>query len=845
MQITVHQAIYGEVNGAWDLLATSLPNNAIAKKIRFQTDLQDRPPSGIVWQPVVRGFAVDEFYLVTKTYPDNSPNVRSGRVFSHSLIIKKNDLNAIDNLELLLSYFSENIDKSISLSPIDYQANSHKECVIDEEIIPRFNKLIHGIAEAEQYQNVIVWIGQEYFALVVCVAWSKLSKSERESFSFGVNFNPKEVPKGNLTLITTPSSLENRWLNTGFCVVKKTDSYQLTSFFELYLSGDVGATNKLNNFIRDIEATSVEREDLAFLSKGVPTYENIDLVQDFNSINTLYQIISEYSPNKKKGVTLKRKLLSRLSNIIRTSSEKEILALRNIKPTAVENSEPELSTSLQAWIKSNLLALTASKENNYSKIIKQYKSKSTPNWWNVTLDKELKRFISNISLEKAEIIWQWVLKDMSVLETLKADLDDSNQGETALITKFPDETNSGWLSSVKKFALKRNWLKLYATTLIREFDFQEALSEQLKVDTNEKYVEGINIITASVKPERLIKFSIVDGDSRLLNICGDLCHNNPSLLSKLEIQNKNWRYIWLKSIKRGNKIDDGIIKPQTKIYEVLDLIVKGTEIDEDLVQQISLSDYANVLEYKNRNGIWKKLSSKSRENFLAETSADLLHKISKNPSIEIPDDDFLEEYIINNGMSNFLYFNRDDFKKTLPIFLKFSQLGESNLEDYVYNYKGKLDIVDATQLGRLVGTRNYGRVAKAIYHQAGRDSAFKVALNECYFLLGLFDQASIKLTGFLKNISFNEDKWWEALQEIAYTLYSEGPKDRKIWMEAGGQEYDLLSHGTGKEVWIDALHKLRYGAYREITIQKLLKKMVKEHPRYEPLKMLQELRNKL
>lgn len=251
------------------------------------------------------------------------------------------------------------------------------------------------------------------------------------------------------------------------------------------------------------------------------------------------------------------------------------------------------------------------------------------------------------------------------------------------------------------------------------------------------------------------------------------------------------------------------------------------------------------MDYKNRNEIWRKLSSESRENFLAKTSTELLNKFSKNPSIEIPDDDSLEGYIVKNGISKFLYFNKDDFKKTLPIFLKFSKLDESNLENYVYYYRGNLDIVDATQLGRLVAKRNYGRVAKVIYQRAGRDSAFKVALSECYYLLGLFDQGYIKLSGFLKNISFNEDKWWEAFQEIAYSLYSEGPKDRKIWMEAGGQEYDLLSRGTGKEVWIDALQKLRNGAYKDITIQKLLKKMVQEHPRYERLKMLQELRNKL
>lgn len=120
-----------------------------------------------------------------------------------------------------------------------------------------------------------------------------------------------------------------------------------------------------------------------------------------------------------------------------------------------------------------------------------------------------------------------------------------------------------------------------------------------------------------------------------------------------------------------------------------------------------------------------------------------------------------------------------------------------------------------------------------------------MALAECYRLLSVFDQGYIKFKGYLDNIIFTEDSWWEAFQEIAYKLYSDGPKDRKIWMEAGGEEYDLLTNGTVKEVWIDALQKLRKGAFKDITEEKLLKKMLKEHPKYEPLKMLKELRNKL
>lgn len=220
-----------------------------------------------------------------------------------------------------------------------------------------------------------------------------------------------------------------------------------------------------------------------------------------------------------------------------------------------------------------------------------------------------------------------------------------------LSANFPNQKSPEWLSKIKSSALKRNWLRLYATSLTKEFDFQTALSEQFKVDKNEKHFEGIDIIVATAEPKQLIDYSVTNGDLRLLNICGDLCSKNSSLLNKLVVQNSNWRYIWLASVRTGNKIDDGVTKPKIKVSEVFDLVINNVEIEEELLEEIGLSDYANILDYKNRNEIWEKLPLTSRKNFLSKTATELLNKLSRNPSIEIPDDGTLEEYIINNGIS--------------------------------------------------------------------------------------------------------------------------------------------------------------------------------------------------
>ena len=110
----VHQAIYGDKNGAYALLKTSLTDIELAKRICNATDLLDRPSSGYLAQSVFRGFALNDIYIFIKSFPDDDPSVRKGRVLSHVLIVEKNGLNEINDLEELYSYFSLSQIKTLS-----------------------------------------------------------------------------------------------------------------------------------------------------------------------------------------------------------------------------------------------------------------------------------------------------------------------------------------------------------------------------------------------------------------------------------------------------------------------------------------------------------------------------------------------------------------------------------------------------------------------------------------------------------------------------------------------------------------------------------------------------------
>jgi len=104
-------------------------------------------------------------------------------------------------------------------------------------------------------------------------------------------------------------------------------------------------------------------------------------------------------------------------------------------------------------------------------------------------------------------------------------------------------------------------------------------------------------------------------------------------------------------------------------------------------------------------------------------------------------------------------------------------------------------------------------------------------------LLDFISKGIAWATGLISKIEVSADEWWTAFTQLSFTLYDEGPTQNKIWSQADGKGYDLETKGSGKEVWIAALQKLRNGhCGGDINVKKLLKAMLEENKRNEELK---------
>lgn len=845
MEITIHQAICGEQNKAWDLLKTTLGENSIAKKIAFQTDLQDSPPSGLLWSPVIRGFLFGDYFLLIKTYPDNSPEVRNGRVFSHCLIINKADLQNVSDLFPLLSVFNSEIDKTIHLQTIILTPDKQENVVLQDSLQLRFNKVIQNFIKFTASSEPIVWVGQKHFEIAVCKLWQMLSPTQRENFHFGINFNASEVAKDKMSFVVIPDNAVNKFENKGYTIIRKEDSVELKEFSEQFLAGESNAIARIESFVEAIEALKPSLKDISTIAKGVPTFENIEKETDLKLLNTLSNIVAKFSPEENKGVSFKTKLVDRIILLAEKADESEIFLFRNFQTKSFKGSEKKISLSIDKWSSNYLLNEKQNQKINYAPFLSQIKEAPKANWLIKLLSNKISSFLSNVNASAAKIIWQWIINDVQILKIISDDIENTKAAETFFINALP-KAGENVYSEVKTFSARRKWFRLHATILKSQFDFEEAVKEQLKVDTDKTSFEGIKIIAEGVKPSEIIAFSIARGDKRLIHLSGQLCKVNSKLLTEIQLENDTWQEVWLAAINNGNKVFDGIKEPLQTTYILFDLLVNGKSVNEELLGKISETDFANLLNYPNREKLWTKLPARVKGKFLEKTSSDLLQALSTNSTFHVPPDTELSNYILTNAISVFLYHNRSRIKNVLPIFNTYSRLQEYILRDYISNYSGSIDVADATQLGQLANARRYVNTAETILAKAYFSKPFKQALNECYGLLSFFQRAAAITLLQLSDISISEDEWWSAFTQLCFTLYDEGPTQNKIWSQADGKIYDLETKGSGKEVWIAALQKLRKEKCAgDITVKKLIKAMLQENKKNEELKTLKDLWNKI
>ncbi|WP_066223698.1 effector-associated domain EAD1-containing protein [Formosa haliotis] len=491
-------------------------------------------------------------------------------------------------------------------------------------------------------------------------------------------------------------------------------------------------------------------------------------------------------------------------------------------------------------MKKNIFSIENNSEG-YSLFFEQIK-KSDLSWWDKVIIQELESYLGTVQVSKIAAVYAWLMESPYILPIIKSFIDKSKNAESFFIEKLPKKTSKELIEELQKFSISNNWLRLYAHLLDRQFELGTALTELFKIDQDENYFEAIEVIIAGKDDDSVIDYAVDTSELRMIKIAGKSCHNIPKHLMRMDILNDNWQLIWAEAIENGNQVDTGLKEPEIEIHKLFDHLIGGNVVSERLIDKISQSEFGNLLTYPNRAVLWGKLSLSAKGNFLIKTSAELLEQLSKNSTIEIPNDTVLLDHISRKGVFDFLYYNRNNIKSVIPVFEKFSQLSDNNLRNYLNNFSGQIDAIDATQLGRLIARRRFFNSAHTINSKSSKNNNWRFALVECYDLLDFWTKLFSPNSGDKLSSSITQDEWWQNTEELIIELYPNGTSLTTIWKKAGGKESDLLAKGTPSEIWSDVFYKLRKEHFKGITMNNLLKEVKKQYGENQKFKIIYDLR---
>lgn len=705
MKVTIHQAICGEKNKGWDLLASSLDNASLAKNIAFKADMQDSPPSGIPWQPIVRGFAYDEYFLFIKTFPDNSPDVRKGRVFSHCIIVPKTTLGKLENISPIIALFLNEINKEFNPVAVEIDLTNVTNYELPHELTGRFNKVVKGYNNFDKYNNTILWFGQENYLDAVLRFWQILSQSEREQFYFGINFNVNEIPKSSLNLICIPSNLETKFVNSGYCLIGKNDSEILTEFSEQFIAGDVEAKRKLNQFLEAVEARLIQKDEISMVAGGLKTYENLQQTTDIKLLNTLSNIVILISPDNKKGKKVKENIINRVSEVVPTLDEKDLLLLKSFKVENFDSGLTKLKKAVTSWGNTNLFSEKANKSKDFSALIVSIFENDTKekNWLLLFLRNEVISFLSKLTEASVSVLFIWFKKNSSLVDSLQKYTDKSSSGESLLIANLPKKGDP-LLDHICKYAAKNKLILLLAETVKRLYDLDKAVQELFLVDTDTTNTKGIEILLDGVSPKEVIKCTLSNPDPRLINISGAHCYRDTYLLDILETDNPTWLDIWSIALKKGNEFEDGIIKPLEKAFQVFDLLLKGKQVNQIILQKFSTSNQSSILKYSQRAKLWNKLPEDVKFPILVNTFSEIVN--SKATHLWATSYNDVRNEIFKSNALLYLYKNAN-INNVLWLFGNRTELRESNLIDFLKTRANSLGSNDCKELGLIINQHKF------------------------------------------------------------------------------------------------------------------------------------------
>ncbi len=778
-----------------------------------------------------------EYYIFTITFPDINAK-RAGMVFTHALILNKEDIVYLNNLEALFEYFYNTIpEEKISLQKLVF-ASSAFEPNKTQIAFPTY--ILQGVTELTNGNLPILFCGEPTsFLKLITSIWTGLPQSFRTKISYTAAFTTANIDNSK-TVLYFQKNLEDSLKNIEFISDIKDEQSEPNSTVEKYIL----TPNTDNQFDMFLKELNIDLNNWSMLQSCAKAYEGYQIYTELSNdaLKQLIRQLAKISPDKNDGRLIKGKVISEAKQRLNSGSETNLKSLKNLPLDKFDLGENILSLSVEAFVN-----VEFSKNGHFNggliseAIILSYKE-TQPNWWHSAIKRALVNTIRKEDPMAIQNIWKLLIISEESLYATLSNFPEDRKYEYLLISHKPQYISQHIAKDFAQAIQKRKWVLLHAYLLQVYLTSKEAAIQQLSLERNLKMnsLEGSSHIIKVLTDTDLLSLAMETSEGFFVDEYVKRSVKNSNLLNELNIKNRIWLLIWAKTLKITNNLEYGILQLSEKIEQLLRDIQGGREIPSEITELVAKSRYADISELKNRTDLWKHLPAALKDLFLEATANGLVKSLSSKGLTEVIEPELMNYISSDKYMTSFLSAYRTDIDIVLVVYENIARLKDSFLVDYIKFFPNNINEIQSAHLGDLVLSKRFHLSARQIFEKAKYNPSFRIALTKCHSIAGLGFWDKFKWGGLIGE-AVSADSVFSALLEISIKLYDKGPEHNDIWKRAGGKVSKLNDSNTREENWRTAINLLKNGGGgKDISVKSLIKEMIEDHPNNSELKEIEK-----
>lgn len=816
----VEQAVYGEIPGRGHGLRASSPNAFMAAAIASKLDLPDAVPPGIhAWSPFVRGFPIDDHYVLARTFLDSTAS-RGGMVLTHALIVNLDDMCELGSLAALFGWLAPSVtDCPGSLATLEHDTAGSIHAPAGDLI---------GTANALTAQGLapVVRLGVVGFEHLVDSLWKNLWPALRRTFAFRLSFGPNDViEQPTPALVCTPEQLQARW--TKHRIVKPDDQTP-----DSESAGILCGQRDVRPILGLAEELGLEVHTLRGLSRLERLHTLLSGSESFDDLLAAIRLADGLSNQPTLGASIKDKLIGRFTALIPGAGCKQLLPMRNLALSGFASTR-SLWSAVELLV-SNLGFAQTDDIDLMEMVAASIDEDLALPPWRAAVTAGLSIAARRDKPAISQAIWRWAERSQAAFAAAIGTLPADAAVEQRLAGEVPRKLHVTAPAALLSPLLKKRWLTAYGAVLASTLPPLDAIDQQIKVDRDPDHSAGLRSALRYASPLQTLECVLAHKDLRLVGLGADVAAAHPQILSNIRCDDITEQMLWGAAIGKSSSLWNAPSNAIGVRETVVAQLAEGRPVDTGLLEALAQTPLANLSDTPDRARLWSLLPASQLDHYLQATATGWLDIAAKG-AVVTPLEGPLERAIMaSSSLQSVLERSSVTVDARLAIVSALPSFLEDAFITWLNNLLRSVRVLshaNSERLGILVASRRWERAARYLSDRlADHRPDLMPGLRLCAGLLSFYTRWKL---GISKPSAAEK---WNAFEEDARELYPSGPDSGELWSRAGGKNSDLPGNSqNGATRWHTALNSIRYGG--RPTARELLALMCRDFPSNERLRL--------